>query len=247
MQSTSKGLSHGIQKGMGFRDRHGAGNSTDLHVPGMHTEALPKLIHGRMWNSVLSRVGQIGMSKGRPIGPTLSGGIGRSGMHGRKPPSPANADNGISIIVKDRTIRAATLTAFMAIPQKKALKRPMKRYSMQNLPVMLSLGNFPCQLMNFLNRGPGQRFACGPANRRGSMNAHLWQTFSVPPRSLFLPSTWSQLFRIIETVLPQGCMSSSQTCDRDPRAGAGHVIQCSVMAELYRCRMPPVLPANSNL
>jgi hypothetical protein len=48
LQSTSKGLSQGIQMGMGFKDRHGAGNSTDLPVPGMQTEALPKLTQGRM-------------------------------------------------------------------------------------------------------------------------------------------------------------------------------------------------------
>jgi hypothetical protein len=103
--------------GMGFKDRHGAGNSTDLQVPGIHTDALPKLTHGRMWNSVFSRVGQIGISKGRPIGPTLSGGTGRSGKHGRKPPSPATHNNGTARKLKDRTIRAATLKVFMAIPR----------------------------------------------------------------------------------------------------------------------------------
>jgi len=55
----------------------------DVQVPGMHTDALPKLTQGRMWNSVFTIVGQIGMSNGIEMGPTLSGGIGLSGTQGR--------------------------------------------------------------------------------------------------------------------------------------------------------------------
>ena len=85
LHSTSRGLSHGIQMGMGFRDRQGAGNSIALPVPGMHTDTFPRLIHGKIWNSVLSRVGQMGTSNGTEIFPTLSGGIQRSGAQVRAP------------------------------------------------------------------------------------------------------------------------------------------------------------------
>jgi hypothetical protein len=78
LHSTSRGRSQGNQTGTGFSDRQGAGTSTCL-PPGRHTEAFPKLTHGRMWNSVLIRVGHMGRSNGTDTGPTLSGGMGRSG------------------------------------------------------------------------------------------------------------------------------------------------------------------------
>jgi len=46
--STSSGLSQGIQMGIGFNDRQGAGNSMVLHVPGIQTDALPRLTQGRI-------------------------------------------------------------------------------------------------------------------------------------------------------------------------------------------------------
>jgi hypothetical protein len=46
--STSRGLSQGIQIGIGFSEKHGAGNSMAVHVPGMQTDALPMLIQGMM-------------------------------------------------------------------------------------------------------------------------------------------------------------------------------------------------------
>ena len=46
--STSSGLSQGIHTGIGFREKQGVGNSMDLHVPGIQTEALPMLTQGRM-------------------------------------------------------------------------------------------------------------------------------------------------------------------------------------------------------
>lgn len=79
LHSTSRGRSQGNQTGIGFNDKHGAGNSMALQVPGIHTDALPRLIHGNMWNSVFRSVGQTGRSNGIDIGPTVSGGIGRSG------------------------------------------------------------------------------------------------------------------------------------------------------------------------
>lgn len=89
--SASTGRNQGNQTGIGFRDRLGAGNSMLLQVPGMHTEALPKLIQGRIWNSVFTMVGHMGTSKGRDIDPTLSGGMGGSFKHGRGPGAPAEA------------------------------------------------------------------------------------------------------------------------------------------------------------
>ena len=77
--STSSGLSHGNHTGMGFSEKQGAGNSMVLQVPGIQTEARPILTQGRMLNSVLISVGQIGRSNGIEMGPTLSGGMGRSG------------------------------------------------------------------------------------------------------------------------------------------------------------------------
>ena len=65
-----------------------------LQVPGIQTDALPKLIQGSTWNSVFRSVGQMGISKGMEIGPTVSGGIGRSGRHGRGGESPANKYTG---------------------------------------------------------------------------------------------------------------------------------------------------------
>ncbi len=46
--STSSGLSQGIQMGIGFKEKHGAGSSMDLHVPGIQIDALPRLTQGRM-------------------------------------------------------------------------------------------------------------------------------------------------------------------------------------------------------
>ena len=88
VHSTSSGRSQGNQTGMGFNDRHGAGNSMDLHVPGMQTDAVPKLSQGRILNSVLMSVGQIGTSKGTEMDPTVSGGTGGSGRQGRGPQPP---------------------------------------------------------------------------------------------------------------------------------------------------------------
>jgi hypothetical protein len=81
--STSRGRSHGNQNGTGFREKQGAGNSIEVHVPGRQTEAFPKVTHGKILNSVLIIVGHMGISNGMGIGPTLSGGIGRSGRHTR--------------------------------------------------------------------------------------------------------------------------------------------------------------------
>ena len=82
MDSTSRGRSHGIQIGSGFRDKTGVGISMDLHEPGRQIEDFPKLTHGRIWNSVLSTVGQIGRSNGTVTDPIDSGGMGRSGTQG---------------------------------------------------------------------------------------------------------------------------------------------------------------------
>ena len=76
-----RGLSQGNQTGMGLRDRDGAGNSIALQEPGMQTEAFEKLSHGKMWNSVLMMVGHMGRSNGKPMQPTLSGGMHGSGGH----------------------------------------------------------------------------------------------------------------------------------------------------------------------
>lgn len=75
--------------GMGFKERQGAGNSIAVHVPGMQIEAFPKLTHGRILNSVFRSVGHTGTSKGMGIVPTDSGGMGRSGGHGRAAGPPA--------------------------------------------------------------------------------------------------------------------------------------------------------------
>jgi hypothetical protein len=53
-------------------------------------------------------------------------------MHGRNPPSPANTESGVMIIQKDKTMSAATLEAFMAIPQTMAFYRPTKSDSPTN-------------------------------------------------------------------------------------------------------------------
>lgn len=92
--STSRGRSQGNQTGIGFKERHGAGKSMDRHVPGMHTDAFPKVSHGRMLNSVLTSVGQMGTSNGREMEPTLSGGTGRSGTQGRGPYPPPRHNAG---------------------------------------------------------------------------------------------------------------------------------------------------------
>lgn len=80
LHSASRGLSHGIQTGIAFRERHGEGMSIHFPVPGIVIEAVPKLIHGRMWNSVFKMVGQTGTSNGTETPPTDSGGMGRSGV-----------------------------------------------------------------------------------------------------------------------------------------------------------------------
>ncbi len=74
---------------MGFREKVGAQNSMALEEHGIQMEALPRLTHGKMLNSVLSRVGHTGTSKGREMAPTDSGGMGGSGIHGRGPYGPA--------------------------------------------------------------------------------------------------------------------------------------------------------------
>jgi hypothetical protein len=81
LHSTSRGLSQGNHTGMGFREKQGAGTTTALHVPGMQIDALPNDTHGRILNSVLTMVGQMGISKGSDTGPTVSAGTGMSGRH----------------------------------------------------------------------------------------------------------------------------------------------------------------------
>jgi hypothetical protein len=56
-----------------------------------------------MLNSVFRSVGQIGTSKGTPIEPTDSGGMGLSGMHG--PGLPAAAIEAVQITTSITAIR----------------------------------------------------------------------------------------------------------------------------------------------
>ena len=81
--SASTGRSQGIHTGIGLSEKHGAVNSTGLRQPGRQTETFPNETQGMMWNSVLRRVGQMGMSRPRGTGPTDSGGMGHSGVHTR--------------------------------------------------------------------------------------------------------------------------------------------------------------------
>lgn len=59
-----------------------------------------------MWNSVFTRVGQMGKSNGTPTLPTLSGGIGLSGRHRPGAQSPANTRAG-----KRKIARITVITA----------------------------------------------------------------------------------------------------------------------------------------
>jgi len=62
----------------------------------------------------------MGISKGMEIGPTVSGGIGRSGKHGRPGESPANKHTGAAInTIKPITIMTASRT-LMTTPQSMA-------------------------------------------------------------------------------------------------------------------------------
>jgi hypothetical protein len=62
------------------------------------------------------RVGHIGRSKGTETGPTLSGGIGRSGAQ-RAYGSPANDDDAATISNNDKEISKTVLKDLMSIPQ----------------------------------------------------------------------------------------------------------------------------------
>jgi hypothetical protein len=127
-QSTSRGRSQGNQTGMGLSERHGAGNSMALHVPGIQTEAFPKVIQGRIWNSVLMRVGQMGKSNGMEMGPTLSGGTGASGGQGRGPQPAPKHSTGDTTRAHTTIITIANLEANMTIPQhSKAATRDKRR------------------------------------------------------------------------------------------------------------------------
>jgi hypothetical protein len=117
LHSASIGLSHGIQTGIGFKDRHGVGNSMALHVPGIQTDVLPKLIHGSTQNSVFRIVGQMGISNGIEIGPTDSGGIGRSGKHTRGGQSPAREYTGAPIKTRTPTIIMTASRILMTTPR----------------------------------------------------------------------------------------------------------------------------------
>lgn len=125
--STSRGRSHGIQIGRGFRDKTGVGISMDLHEPGKHIEDFPKLIHGIILNSVLSRVGQIGKSKGTVTDPIDSGGMGHSGTQGLDPAASAACDNaGVTPIIRQhaKTINAERIMAHPHKPHRKKLRKP---------------------------------------------------------------------------------------------------------------------------
>jgi hypothetical protein len=132
--STSNGRNQGNQTGMGLSERHGAGNSTALQVPGIQTEAFPKVIHGRILNSVLMRVGQMGRSNGTEMDPTLSGGTGGSGGQGRAPQPAARPSTGDITSAHTTIVPIAILEANMTIPRNsKAATRDKRRKLCVNL------------------------------------------------------------------------------------------------------------------
>ncbi len=70
---------------------------------------MPKFTHGRILNSVFRSVGQIGTSKGTPIEPTDSGGIGRSGIQGPGPTPPERAVEAVTTKSKVNAITIPTI------------------------------------------------------------------------------------------------------------------------------------------
>ncbi len=126
------GLSHGIQTGIGFSDKDGAGNSIALHVPGIQTDALPKLIQGSTQNSVFRSVGQMGISNGIEIGPTDSGGIGRSGKHARGGQSPVREYTGAAIKTRTPTIIMTASRILMTTPQYEQRLRTNLKLTLQS-------------------------------------------------------------------------------------------------------------------
>jgi len=117
----------------------------DLQVPGMHTEAVPKLTQGSMWNSVFTIVGQMGTSNGIETGPTLSGGMGLSGTQGRYPASPAEQGRVTPIASMTSTRRTATLEDLIAIPQHNVRITESHAKSHKNINDTLSSLQLSCQ------------------------------------------------------------------------------------------------------
>jgi hypothetical protein len=101
---------------MGFRERQGAGNSMGAQAPGRQIEALPIVIHGKILNSVLISVGHTGTSNGTGIGPTLSGGTGRSGRHTRGAHSAEMQCIGVARNARAMISNILILKTLMAIP-----------------------------------------------------------------------------------------------------------------------------------
>ncbi len=143
LHSASIGRSHGIQTGIGFSDKHGAGNSTALHVPGIQTDALPKLIQGSTQNSVFRMVGQIGISNGIEMDPTDSGGIGRSGIHARGGQSPVSEYAGAPINTSTLIIIMTASRILMTNPGIDNVKINQKFDA-----AIVSLAEFSCQGIN---------------------------------------------------------------------------------------------------
>jgi len=87
-----------------------------------------------MWNSVFIRVGQIGRSKGTDTGPTLSGGIGRSGV--QRSYGPPAIEDDATISSKEITRKRTVLKDLMSIPQPKTMtdtknrriRKPLESY-----------------------------------------------------------------------------------------------------------------------
>jgi hypothetical protein len=102
--------------GIGFSEKHGAGMSTLLPQPGKHTEALLKLTQGRIWNSVFRMVGQIGTSKGMDTPPRVSGGTGRSGMHGPGPLLTPQQKAGVAVSMQTQIAAMSPVAHLMASP-----------------------------------------------------------------------------------------------------------------------------------
>jgi hypothetical protein len=129
LQLMSRGRNQGNQTGIGFNEKHGAGTTKRL-PDGRQIDAFPMLIQGRILNSVLIRVGHMGRSKGTEMGPTLSGGIGRSGVHPAHG-APAKADDAAPINISDKARTKTVLSNLMSIPQSEIvteIKKHQRKY-----------------------------------------------------------------------------------------------------------------------
>lgn len=203
-QSISKGLSQGNQTGIGLSDRHGAGNWMALHVPGMQMVALPNDTHGRMLNSVLTMVGQMGTSNGIEMGPTVSGGTGRSGIQAGAPP-PAKDETDRHINAHISAVQPAILAGTILFPHYNGTT-----VSQKNQRPGLNATTARVWLSRTIP----------PKGRKGA----TCRCFPVAPCY-----NWGEL--LVICFLGHGGVGGSEPRYGYARSGTGHVVQSDLMTE----------------